>query len=627
MQFLVATHVIERFHNSNGALRSSRINKSLVLLLIASLCLHIGCNRTNKTPSIALKDAQSIANGDTVASASESKSVDRVSINRSIASANAIRFRSAGADAGIDFKQSSGNDAEKYFPTIYGSGIAIFDYDGDGSLDLFFATTRELPLAAPTSSRGNRLYRNRGDGTFEDVTEQSGLVHIGFCHGVAAGDYNGDGFIDLYVAALGPDSLYINDGYGSFHDRASAAGVSNDDWSVAAAAFDYDGDGNLDLYVTGYGRWSIDASRPYCGDQAKGIRVHCSPHSIEPVRHALYRNRGDGTFENATERAGIARNDGRGLGVVAADLDSDGKIDLYVVNDECPNFLFMNRGDGAFDDIGEIAGAARSDTGGAMAGMGVDAEDIDGDGRPELFVTNFRGEYNTLYRNLDGRSFQDISARAGIVQDSLPDVGWGCALADFDGDGLPDMFVCNGHVDDNLQLLGEDVPQAEYAKIWRNIGDGKFRLVADPGPFFREPRVARSAAFGDLNDDGAIDIVVGLLDSKPALLWNESRRLGRRIGLDLIGRKSNRDAIGARVVVHTNKGMITRQVKGGGSYLASNDPRLTIGLGAIDRIDRVEIIWPSGITQTIAAIELDAMRVVREVEAIEYATSHQESIR
>lgn len=627
MRYLVIIHVIKNFCKRNGALRSSRINKPIILLLFAFLSLYVGCDRATENRGNEAEVVESKALADSKKRGETSRPKARSVIDSSTSSANPIRFRSAGAESGIDFKQTSGNSAEKYFPTIYGSGIAIFDFDGDGALDLFFATTRELPLDSPTTCRGNRLYRNRGDGSFEDVTEQSGLVHIGFCHGVAAGDFNGDGFIDLYIAALGSDSLYINDGYGRFYDQSASAGASNDDWSVAAAAFDYDGDGNLDLYATGYGRWAIDTPRPFCGDRTKGIRVHCSPHSIEPVRHALYRNRGDGTFENTTEAAGIARDDGRGLGVVAADLDSNGKIDLYIVNDECPNFLFLNRGDGRFDDVGELAGAARSDTGGAMAGMGVDAEDIDGDGRPELFVTNFRGEYNTLYRNLDGRSFQDMSARAGIVQDSLPDVGWGCALADFNSDGRPDMFVCNGHVDDNLQLLGEDVPQAEYAKIWRNIGDGKFRLVADPGPFFREPRVARSAAFGDLNDDGAIDIVVGLLDSKPALLWNESRRLGSWIGLDLIGRKSNRGAIGARVVVHTNKGMIMRQVKGGGSYLASNDPRLLIGVGAVDRIDRVEIDWPSGIKQTLTEVELDAMRVVREVEAIENATSHQESIR
>jgi hypothetical protein len=528
-----------------------------------------------------------------------------------------IRFRQLSEGCGITFVHKSGNSPAKEFPTCLGSGVALLDYDGDGWLDVYFASTRSLPLDAPDPSPGNRLYRNRRDGTFEDVTERAGVGFRGFCHGVSVADVDNDGHPDLYLCNLGPDVLYLNNGNGTFRDGTIGAGLSNPGWSCGAAFLDFDHDGHLDLYVSNYGEWSADAPRPYCGDKARGLRTICSPTTIKPIRHVLYHNRGDGTFEDVTEKAGVGRSDGRGLGVIAADLNRDGRIDLYVANDKCPNFLFLNRGDGTFEDASETSGAAGNEAGEFQGSMGVDADDVDGDGWPELVVTNFRGEGLTVYHNLKGGSFLDVSSAAGVIPDSKPYVGWGVSIADFDHDGWPDLLAVNGHVDDNLPLFGTDIPQAEPAKVWRNPGAPRrpisFRPVADAGPFFGVPHVARGAAFGDIDNDGDIDVVVSRLDATPAVLINESPERSW-IRLSLVGHRSNRSAIGAAVEVHVGDRVIQRQVKGGGSYLSSNDPRVLIGLGDTAAVDRVEIRWPSGLQSTLKAPALRVTHVVHEPE-------------
>jgi hypothetical protein len=524
-----------------------------------------------------------------------------------------IRFREVTEGSGVDFNHVSGNSTEKNYPTANGSGVALLDYDGDGLLDIYFATTRNFPLDAPTASSGNKLYRNRGDGTFEDVTARAGVGYRGFCQGVTAGDVDNDGDTDLFLANFGPNVLYLNDGHGTFHEALGCFRGEGPPWSSGAAFLDYDGDGRLDLYVTCYGQWSFDEPHPYCGDQAKGIRTYCSPTQMTPARHYLFHNRGDGTFDDATASAGILRLDGRGLGVVAADVNLDGRIDIYVANDMCPKFLFLNRGDGSFEDITDISGAAVSEAGYRQASMGVDAEDVTGDGLPELFATNFENDYNTLYRNLDGRTFQDVSASAGIVKDSLPYVGWGCALADLDNDGLADMFVVNGHVDDNLLQLGRPIPYAEPAQVWRNQGKGRFRLVRDPGPFFAARHVARGAAFGDLDNDGDLDVVISQMDGGPAMLLNESET-GRWLGLELVGTRSNRSAIGALIAVRAGGRVLHRQVKGGGSYLSANDPRILVGVGAADRVDEVLIRWPSGAQSQVPGLEMGRYHRIIEPE-------------
>ncbi len=497
----------------------------------------------------------------------------------------------------------------------------MFDYDGDGWLDLYFATTRNLPFTAPAASTGNRLYRNLRNGKFEDVTQRAGVGFHGFNHGVAVGDVDNNGYPDLVLTNLGPNVLYLNNGDGTFRDASAGSGLQCAPWSSGAAMFDYDRDGDLDLYLTCYGQWTVEGPHPICGNAEKGIRTYCSPLLMTPVRHFLLRNRGNGTFEDVTKAAGILRSDGRGLGVIAADLNRDGWIDLYVANDMSPHFLFINKRDGTFEDLTEISGAAASESGYYQAGMGVDAEDVNGDGLPELLVTHFHEDYDTLYRNLDGRNFQDVSSWAGIAKDSLPDVGWGCALADLDSDGWPDIFTVNGHVDDNLIQLAMNAPQAEPAKVWRNQGDGRFRLVRDPGPFFATGHVARGAAFGDLNNDGSIDAVISIMDGHPAILYNESPRRSW-IRLELLSQWSNRPAIGAVVQVLAGGRVIHRQLKGGGSYLSANDPRILVGLGSAESVDRVEIIWPGGARTTLDHPALAQTHRVREPKADAAARPH-----
>jgi hypothetical protein len=529
-----------------------------------------------------------------------------------------IRFREITASCGITFVHCSGNDAEKEFPTCLGSGVALLDFDGDGWLDVYLATTRNLPFEAADRSQGNRLYRNRHDGTFEDVTGRAGVGFRGFCHGVAVADVDNDGHPDLYLTNLGPNVLYLNNGDGTFRDATARSGLAGSGWSCGAAFLDYDNDGRIDVYVSRYGVWSPHIPRPYCGDQKRSLRTICSPTLIEPVRHVLYRNRGDGTFEDATAKAGVARGDGRGLGVLAADLDGDGRIDLFVANDKGPNFHFLNRGDGTFADITETSGAAGNAAGEYLGNMGVDAQDLDGDGQPEIVVTTFWGDGAALFLNFGRGNFLDVASSAGIIRDSKPYVGWGVALEDFDNDGRPDLLIVNGHVDDNLEQFEQDIPQPEPAKVWwnRSVAGSRIGLtpLADPGPFFAVPHVARGAAFGDLDNDGDLDVVISLMDRLPAVLINESPPRSW-IRLELIGRRSNRSAIGAAVEVRAGGRVFHRQVKGGGSYLSANDPRVLVGLGDVERVDSIEIRWPSGAQSSLPNPAVRRTHAIREPDA------------
>ena len=527
-----------------------------------------------------------------------------------------FRFRDVSESSGINFVHCSGNSPEKEFPTCLGSGLALLDYDNDGLLDLYLATTRNLPLDAPDRSQGNRLYRNIGDAKFVDVTDRAGVGFRGFCHGVAVADLDNNGFPDLFLTNLGANVLYMNNGDGTFRDATAKANLGSPSWSCGAAFLDYDGDGKLDLYVANYGRWPGEGLRPFCGDASRKLRMICTPDLISPEPHRLFRNRGDGAFEDQSVAAGIRRLDGRGMGVVAADLNGDGKIDLYVANDKCPNFVFLNRGDGTFDDVSEASGAAFSGEGVAQGSMGVDAEDLDGDALPELLVTNFRGDGNTLYRNRGHGTFADMTSKAGILKDSRPYVGWGCAIADFDSDGLLDIMSVFGHVDDNLRDFGQTVDQAEPPLIWRQTQPARFILARESGAFFERDHVARGAAFGDLDNDGDLDVVVGILDGRPAVLLNESPSRSW-VRFTLIGRRSNRGGIGALVSIFCGSEVFHRQVKGGGSYLSANDPRVLVGLGDRKKVDRVEIRWPSGAHSTLTSPDLRRTHIIEEPTAAE----------
>ena len=531
-----------------------------------------------------------------------------------------FRFTEIAQQSGIDFVHVSGATQDKHFPTAYGSGVAILDFDNDGRLDLYFATATFLPVGT-VKTGPNRLYRNLGDGHFRDATKTSRLGYAGFCHGIVVGDIDNDGDPDVFLCNYGPNVLYRNNGDGTFQDISHTAGIDRPGWSTAGAFLDYDHDGDLDLYTANYGVWKLPDNDQYCEGSPFPLlekptppqRVYCSPKSIKPARHTLYRNNGDRTFTDVTEAAGIGRTDGRGLGVVAADLNDDGWIDLYVANDMCPNFVFLNRGDGTFADVTESSGAGYDSAGQTRAGMGVDAEDVDGDGRPDLFVSNFWNEPNSLFRNLGGGRFEERSRASGMLHDSLPWVGWGCALADFDNDGWPDCFVANGHVDNNLELLGYDNPHAQPPLLHHNRHGTRFWLATrNAGPYFDTDHVGRGAAFGDIDDDGDIDIIVNHLDGPPALLRNDTTTSHHWIRLCLEGTRSNRDAIGARVEVMAGDRTIVRQRKGGASLGSAHDPRLLIGLGPLDHARRVAVRWPSGQVEEYSDLPADATFWLRE---------------
>jgi hypothetical protein len=489
---------------------------------------------------------------------------------------------------------------QRLFPTANGSGVALFDFDGDGRLDLYFATGNFLPLAAAPDAR-NRLYKNLGGGKFRDETERSGLGFRGYCHGIAVGDIDNDGDPDLFLSNYGGDALFINHGNGTFTEVARAAGVFRPGtWSSSAAFLDYDGDGDLDLYVSRYGDWEYPRDDQLCGDERRRIRRYCPPSELKRVKHTLFRNNGDRTFTDVTDEAGLGRSDGHGFAALAADLDGDGKVDIYVANDRDPHFLYLNNGDGTFRDVSASSGAAFDIDGRAQAGMGVDAEDVDGDGRPELFVTNFADEYNTLYRNLGRGYFLDATANFGLAADSIPWIGWGCALADLDNDGWPDIVVANANIDDNAESLGRPLSYAEPPLLHRNLAGRRFRLsTSGAGAYFEGRHLGHGLAVGDLDNDGDLDLVISHKDGPPAILRNDTPSGNHWVRFALVGTRGSRDAVGTRVEVEAGGRVIHRQKKSGHSLMSSHDPRILVGLGPSEVVGRVTIRWPSGMVSTL----------------------------
>ena len=526
-----------------------------------------------------------------------------------------VWFHNVAAESGIDFRHESGTSAEKPFPAANGSGVAAFDYDLDGRYDLYFATGTPFPIDPSRQGPVNRVYRNGGGWRFADQTATTGLGHNGYSAGLSVGDYDSDGFPDVFVACYGPNVLFRNRGDGTFQQVGQVAGVDGPRWATGAAFLDYDADGHLDLYVGNYAKWSWEAN-PYCGDRSRGVRLYCSPGSVEPEADILYRNAGDGTFEDRTTASGVAVRVARAQGVIAADINRDGLIDLYVSNDVHPNSLFVNEGGGTFQDVSEASGTAYDRLGRAQAGMGVDVADTNGDGLPEIFVTNFEDEYNTLYENFGAGVFQDVTQTSGLAAESLPWVGWGTRLADSDLDGWPDVVVTNGHVDDNRHLLGQDSPYRQPPLAWRNTG-GRFTFLgAAAGPYFSDRHVGRALTTADLDDDGDLDVVIGHQDAAPALLRNErlaSRLRGRDVvRLRLVGRRGNRDAVGSTLTIRCAGRTIVQQVVGGGSYLSASDLRQVFAILPHESEAECEIAWPGGDHSSVVSLSPGNAYVVIE---------------
>jgi enediyne biosynthesis protein E4 len=516
-------------------------------------------------------------------------------------------FEDVTAAAGITFVHQSGATPDKFMMETFGSGVAWIDIDNDGFQDLFFVN------GAPGAS--NILYKNNRNGTFSNITAQSGTAGAGtraYKTGVAVGDYDNDGLLDLYVTAYGPNILYRNLGNGTFADVTAAAGVagSPSEWSTSAGFFDYDRDGDLDLYVANYVDFRMDEN-PWCGDRKPGYRMYCNPTIFDGTASRLYRNNGNGTFTDVSKPAGVANPAGKGLGVVFCDYDRDGDQDIYVANDLVRNFLYRNNGDGTFQDVAYAASVGFDINGKPQAGMGVDCGDVDGDGRPELFVTNFSEELNTLYKNHGDGTFEDVTQQIGLGSGFLP-LGFGTKMYDYDNDGDLDIHVTNGHVIDNVKLYTPALSYEQKDLLYENAG-GEFKDVsAQAGGALQNTRVGRGLAVADFDNDGFLDVAISSLGRKAVLLRNRGVSKANWIEIRAEGTTSNRFGLGATVRVQTPGTLQVREINNAASYQSANDIRLHVGLGAAKSIPQIEILWPSGIRQILEDVAVNQILTVKE---------------
>jgi len=522
----------------------------------------------------------------------------------------AVQFNDITNQSGITFKHALSPE-KKYISESMSGGVALFDYDNDGYLDIYFVNSLTVELVKANKKTRSVLYRNNHDGTFSDVTDKARVGDVGWGMGCAVGDFNNDGFDDLYVTSIGPDHLFKNNGNGTFTDVTQKAGVSDPRFSTGAAFLDYDNDGKLDLFVTNYVGFDINnlpgfGEGPTC--QFKGVPVQCGPRGLPGAGDSLFHNNGDGTFTDVSKKAGVADSRGYyGLDVVGSDFDGDGLIDIFVANDSTPNFLYHNNGNGSFSEIGFESGTALDKNGNEQGCMGVTLGDYDHDGLLDLFITNFDDEHNVLYRNAGKGSFVDVSYEAGVAMISLPYVGWGTKFFDYDNDGWVDLFVANGHA----------YPQRDRYRqrklLHRNNRDGTFsEVAAQSGSALMEERASRGTAFGDIDNDGDVDVVVNDLDSAPQLLRNDGGNKNNWIIVKTIGTKSNRNGIGAKVKVVAGDLTQLDEVRSGGSYISQNDLKLHFGLEKRTSVDLIQVRWPSGAVDTLTNVTVNKVVTVKE---------------
>jgi hypothetical protein len=515
-------------------------------------------------------------------------------------------FVDRAASAGVTYQYESGASDRFLIADTMGGGVGLFDYDNDGWLDIYFVNGCALPFDSRNPPQPNRLYRNQADGTFREVTAAAGVPGRGYGMGCAVGDYDNDGDDDLLVTGLNQTILYRNRGDGTFEDVTDSAGIVTDRWTTAAGFADLDGDRDLDLVLVTYVGFRQDENIE-CRDYS-GRRIHCTPGRYPAQADLLFRNNGDGTFSEVSQDAGFNGPDGRGLGLAIADFDSDGKLDIFVANDASRNFLFRNLGNLRFEEIGERAGVAFNGAGRATASMGVVADDLDGDGKIDLFVTNLVNESSTFFRNLGGAMFVDATLGAGLDAPSRPKTGFGTAAIDADADGRLDLFVANGHVDDRPWANSRMAQSALF--FWG--GDHRFVVADRPdSSYFAQAAVGRGVASGDLNNDGRVDLVVVHRDRPAALLYNQASA-GHWLGLKIRGARSGKTAVGTQVSVQTKDRSIERWLTCGTGYLSSHDPRVWIGLGPATSVERVQVKWPSGRVQSWQNLRADRIVEIEE---------------
>jgi len=515
--------------------------------------------------------------------------------------------------SGITWRHVGGHTSEMYLPETIGAGCGFVDYDNDGWMDIYLVNSGQCDFYNPSPPLRNALYHNNRDGTFTDVTEKSGVTGNGYGMGVAAGDYDGDGLIDLYVTQYPRSILYHNNGDGTFADVTAKAGVSAPGWSSSAVWFDFDNDGRLDLFVCRVVEFDKSKNQ-FCGNRVTGQRWYCKPNVFEPVPCWLFHNNGDGTFTDVSRESGISRSRAKAWGVVAADVNNDGWVDLFVSNDTVPNFLFMNRGKGRFEENGLLSGVGYNNFGVARSGMGVDAADYDQDGWLDLFVANIDHEMFALYHNNKDESFTDVSVPTGIAAATNLLSGWGAKFFDYDNDGDLDLIVCDGHPDTMVGRMLSDVTYEEPMLLMHHVGSGFTNVGAQSGPVFSKKSAARGLALGDFDNDGSVDVLVSNNDGAPILLRNNIGRRNHWLGIRLVGRKANIDAVGAKITYRAGDLLRHRFKVGGGSFLSAHDPRVVLGLGARTKVDWVEVKWPepSGVIERFTDLPVDRYITITE---------------